>query len=140
MRIQWIFLITNSLPSHHSWCIPLQAAVDLLDIIKSPQLNIPTLTYGDETNNTFIKIATLLKITIPPIFPKDNVPPPPPKLSSLTNNKVNQKYKASEPRMEIDPKPSAIESRVKMKPLTIKKDTHNSNRSTRYVTQQRHIC
>ena len=41
-----------------------QAANDLVNILKAPQQNIPTLTYGSPTTNAYTHLAQILKRSI----------------------------------------------------------------------------
>ena len=90
-------------------------------------MNIPNLIYEDETNNTFIEIATLLKRKIPPTFPKDNVPLPTLKPSEPVTRNTSPENNAPVPRVEIDPKDSASESRVDTAPPTITNKIHTTS-------------
>ena len=46
-----------------------QAATDLVDILRSPKKNIPSLTYGSPTTNAYIHIAQILKRAATPTTP-----------------------------------------------------------------------
>ena len=50
-----------------------QAAIDLVDILRAPKNNIPSLTYGSPTTNAYIHIAQILKRAATPPTPVPSV-------------------------------------------------------------------
>ena len=50
-----------------------QAATDLVDILRAPKNNIPSLTYGSPKTNAYIHIAQILKRAATPPTPVSSV-------------------------------------------------------------------
>ena len=95
-----------------------QVATNLVDILRAPKNNIPSLTYGSPTTNAYIHIAQILKLAATPPTPVPSVhhdihpPRVTPVFPSVTKERrvvpakkhikktILQKHVASEPRVE----------------------------------------
>ena len=65
-----------------------QAATALVDILRAPKNNIPSLTYGSPTTNAYIHIAQILKraATPPTPVPSAHHKTPPPRVMTVSTS------------------------------------------------------
>ena len=77
-----------------------QAANDLVNILKAPQQNIPTLTYGSPTTNAYIHLAQILmratekpQVNLPQI-PSTQIASEPSVVTQIERKTVPEKMKA----------------------------------------------